>query len=483
MRFAPRIGLLTNHRHPPHGAPTVSEAIADELNGIDLNDKRLDKRAVTILETLAANPEASINAACHGWSETQAAYRFFDNEAVTPAALLQPHRAATITRVKQRPVALIVQDTTELDYGGHPPGDARCLNAAHRRGLYAHCHLAVTPDKLNLGVLRVDYHDRDPDSLGKTEERERWPIEEKESFRWLDGYRLACDVAAAAPETQVVSVADREADIYDIFVDARRNEGPKAEFIIRSRVERNTTERDRAKGPKTYGKVRDDVASSPVLATRVIELPATPKRAARQARLEIRAVSVLVRPPRDRLRRPEVMMNVVLVQEVGGPGDGTDVEWLLLTSLPVGTGEQILLAVDYYVARWAVELFFKTWKSGCRVEQIQLETLARLKNCLAVYAIVAWRIMAVTYEARIDPEQPCTKAFADIEWQAVWMVVKKQPLPEEPPTLGELLKMLAILGGHNNRVGEPPPGPQTIWTGMRRMTDFARAWQIFARVT
>ncbi len=126
----------------------MCEGIVDELCGIQLADQRLNQRSCQILEALVANPEASINAACDGWSDMIAAYRFFNNASVTPEQILQPHREATKRRLREHPVVLIVQDTTELDF----TKDARCLNTPDRFGLYEHVQLAVTPDKLCLGV-------------------------------------------------------------------------------------------------------------------------------------------------------------------------------------------------------------------------------------------------------------------------------------------------------------------------------------------
>jgi hypothetical protein len=461
----------------------MPEGIGDELSGIDLGDERLNKRSKHLLEALADNPEASINAACDGWGDTLAAYRFFSNTAVTPEEILRPHREATIRRMREHPVVLLVQDTTELDFTKHPPKDARCLDKAERFGLYAHGHLAITPGKLNLGVAGFDFFDREPQTLGKSNERSTLPIEQKESFRWLEGYRLACQLAADSPGTQIVSVADREADIYDIFVEAQQQSGPRAEFIIRAKLARSTPERNPAAGKAAYCKVRDEVGAAKLLTTRSIELSQTPKRKARTAQLEIRAITVTVKPPQERSYLPPVTLNVVLAKEVGGPGDGTDVSWLLLTSLPIGTIEEILMVIDYYVARWAVEIFFRTLKTGCGVEEIQLETLARLKNCLAMYAIVAWRVLYLTYLNRTCATLPCTAVFTESEWMSVWLVVAKQPLPQKPPDLAEMMRLLTQLGGYNNRAGEAPSGPQPIWIGLRRMADFAQAWETFGRKT
>jgi len=267
----------------------MCEGIALELEGIQLGDVRLNRRSKQLIESLGANPEASINAACDGWSDTLAAYRFFDNPAVIPEKILQPHRDATLTRMCQQPVVLIVQDTTELDFSSHPPRDAKLLNKPDRFGLYDHTWLAVTPERLCLGVVGGEQFDREPDTLGQADERSTLPIEEKESLRWLTGYRGACELARECPDTRIVSVGDREADIYDIFVEAQRQQeqsaqlGPRAEFLVRARVER-----------------------------------CLPKRAARTAFLEIRGISVTVKPPHARSHLPSVTMQIVFAREVGG---------------------------------------------------------------------------------------------------------------------------------------------------------------------
>ena len=460
----------------------MGDGIATELDGIDLGDKRLNDRSRRIIETLGANPDASCNAACDGWSDTLAAYRFFDNKSVQPEDILKPHVEATKRRMQEHSVVLIAQDATELDFSDHPPTDARCLNKEDRLGIYDHTHLAVAPSGLSLGVVGVEYFDRNAEGLGQSKERSKLPIEEKESMRWLSGYRLACELSRDCLETQIVSLADREADLYDIFMEAEKQakeHAQLADFIIRAKIKRSIPERDLEAGPNAYKKVRDQVSQSELRATQTIELPRTPKRAARQAKLEVRAIRVTVKPPHERSSLPTVTYNVVLVEEVGGPGDGTDVSWLLITSLPIDTLEDIQRVIDYYVARWTIEVFFRVFKTGCQVEEIQLETLPRLKNCLAFYKIIAWRIMYLTYLNRECPTLPCDAMFDDCEWKSVWRVVTKKELPKRPPTLSAFMKLLTRLGGYNNRKTESPPGPQPVWVGIRRMTDLATAWIVF----
>jgi hypothetical protein len=457
----------------------MCEGIVIELDGIHFKDKRLAARSKRLLSALSQNPEASINASCDGWSDTQAAYRFLKNESVSPEEILKPHGVSTQRRVSQHSVVLFVQDTTELDYTDHPQRDAKYLADSHHRGLYMHAQLAITPEKLCLGVVAIDFHERELESLGKSKERRTWPIEEKESFRWLNGYRRACELGVVCPETQIVMVADREGDIYDIFVDAQEGTHSRVNYIVRAQEARSTFEPDLEQGKKGYRKVRDDVAGSKMLAERTIALAETPKRKAREATVEIRAIEVKVKPPHARAHLPSVTYNVVYVKEIGGPQDGTDVDWLLITILPIDTIEEILLIVDYYIARWAVEIYFRILKTGCRVEDIQLETTHRLKNCLALYCIIAWRIQYLTYLNRTSPTLPCTAVFTASEWKSVWKVVQRKPLPKTVPLLSDFMALLSQLGGYNNRAKERPFGPLPVWVGLRRMMDFAIAWEAF----
>jgi hypothetical protein len=457
----------------------MSQGIVGELSGIDLGDERLNKRGRKVLDMLAAHPDVSINAAINGWADTQAAYRFFSNPRVTPEQIIEPHRQATLERMREQGVVLVVQDTTELDYTDHPPRDALCLNADNRHGLYQHVQLAITPRQLPLGVVATHAFDREPATIGQEKSRAKRPLEDKESFRWLEGYRNACDLAAQCPGTQVISVADCEADIYDIFLEAQQRSGPKADYILRAHEPRSTPELNRAESRRTYHKVLDELERSPLRATHHIELSETPKRKARQAQLEVRAIRTAVKPPNHRPDLAVITHNVIQLREVNGPADGTDVCWLLVTTLPLETLAEILQVADYYTARWTIETYFRVLKVGCQVEKIMLETKSRLLNCLAMYHVIAWRILYLTHLNRTCPELPCTSVFADHEWKPVWRVVQKSALPKKPPRLSEFMKLITHLGGYNNRARELPAGPLPVWIGLQRMLDFSLAWIAF----
>jgi hypothetical protein len=455
--------------------------IEHELHSLHLGDQRLHRRGLLLLGRFFAQPQASVNAACHGWAETQAAYRFFDNDKVQPQRLLQPHQQATRQRIAEHPVVLLVQDTTELDYTAHPVAGAGPLSSEGQLGFLDHDHIAFTPEGLCLGVLGVELWARSAEGFGDSKKRQYDPIETKESYRWLQGYRLACRTAEQVPHTQIISIADCEGDLYEVFVEADRAPlGAKADYVIRAGKDRSLTEPDPAAGPDTYRKLRSALAEAPRVATRQLDLPRTPKRAPRTASLEIRAQTVLLKAPyRKHTPLPDLSVRVVWVREVHPPAGVEPIDWLLVTSLPIDTAAAVLQVVDYYTGRWPIEIYFRVYKSGCRVEQLQLETAERLQRCLLLYKIVTWRLLYVMMLGRELPELPCDVVFAAEEWKPVWRVTQQAPLPKRPPRLGTFVRLLGSLGGHNGRQGDGAPGAEALWRGIRRMADLALAWQTF----
>src|SRR5947209_5532846 len=239
--------------------------IEDELRTVNLADKRLEKRYRLLLDQLGSKPTLSIPAACKGWAETQAAYRFFDNERVDPEQLLQPHYDATLERIRQQPVVLIPQDTTEFDLTRPQEKIGGPLGDENHWGLHDHAALAVTPQRLALGVVHSSTWARDPEDFHKRGMARFKPIAEKESYRWLEGYRRACALATEAPQTQVICLSDSEGDIYECFAEAAALEGPKADWIIRAC-------QDRALAGETTGKLTETVAAGPILGTVSIEV-------------------------------------------------------------------------------------------------------------------------------------------------------------------------------------------------------------------
>lgn len=475
-------------------APWVKE----EMQTADLNDQRLNERLGMVLSAFAQHPTCSIPAACGGYAETAAAYRFFDNEKVSFDKVLAPHIESSRRRMAEQPVVVLVQDTTELDFtrpqqqveGAGPMDDGP------RRGAFLHELQAFAPDGTPLGTIWAKAWTRDEEDLSKTAEQKRQerraaPIEEKESVRWVEGLRESRAAAEQAPGVQCICVADSEADIYELLSEDV-GQPPALDWIVRACQNRALSSGETASGEATAACVREQILRQPVLATNTISIRGRDAKFAcdkrgrrqprqgRQAEVEVRAGRVVLRPPpRSDRKLPEAAINVVLVREIDPPDGEEPVEWMLFTTLPIDTVEQVQQVVQYYSVRWMVEILFRTLKSGCRVEERRFEHIDRLLPCVAVYLIVAWRTLYLCRLGRSCPDMSCEVVLDPCEWKSVYRVVKRKAPPAVAPPLAEMIRLVAQLGGYVNRKRPDPPGPQTVWLGLQRMHDLALAWQLF----
>jgi hypothetical protein len=202
-------------------------------------------------------------------------------------------------------------------------------------------------------------------------------------------------------------------------------------------------------------------------------------RATRQAQVEVRAATITLRAPqRNGHQLPATTVNLVLVHEPNPPKGAEPIVWMLLTTLPIQTPEQVRLIVEYYCLRWNIEILFRTLKSGCRIEQRRFEHVERILPCMAIYLITAWRTLLACRLARECPDADCEILFEPSEWKATWTAVHRSKPPKKKPTLSEIVYLVAQLGGYVRRPSSEP-GPQTIWIGMQRMHDLALAWDAF----
>ena len=444
----------------------------EEMETADLGDRRLDERLATLLGQLGDHPQLSIPAACGGWAETVAAYRFFDNPKSGFDAVLKPHRDATVARMATRQVVLVPQDTTEDDkvvcLGPKGLGTIKEVRKHPRR---LHLSVAFTPQRVCLGVLRAVHWARD-EPCPRAERRHRG-VDEKESRHWVDGYQDCCALQGQLPGTQVVSLADREGDIYEWFAEYE-DHAPctRAQWIVRAAQDR----RLRPDGDDGTAKLWGALARAPVLGHVEVEVKPRPKRAGRLAHVALRSATVRLRPPsRVGYHLPEMAVNAVLAREESPPPGEQALEWLLLTGLPVASYQQASLVVAWYAVRWCIEVYFHVLKSGCQLKRLHLETDARLLPCLALYMVVAWRVLFALMLGRGCPDASCEIVFDPKEWKAAYAVVKRCQPPAVPPPLGEVVALVASLGGYLGRKHDGPPGPKAMWIGLQRLRDFVIA--------
>jgi hypothetical protein len=448
---------------------------AIEFADVELNDARLNRRCQELAVALGQQPDAPINQACEDWADTKAAYRFFgDTKKVTPASICAPHHRRTVERMSQHPLVLAVQDTTFFNYTHHPhtEGLGEIGNKKqHQRGFGLHSTLVVTPAGVPLGALTQQFFTRPIGEPAHTPaELQRLPIEEKESYRWLEAFEQT--LALTPTGVAVVTVCDREADIYEMFVLA---EAKQASLVIRASA-------DRVLAEKEVRKLWAKVAQQPLAGQLTLQISSNQQRPARQATVSVRFSQVKLTPPwrPNQKKLPVVTLNAILVREDHPPAAVEEpIEWLLLTNTSVQNFDDAIRVVGWYGCRWHIELYHKIIKSGCTVEDCRLETAERLHNYIALMSVVAWRLHWMTYINRTDPDLPCTVILTATEWQVLYRRIQRTPsLPSTPPTVRQAVRWIAQLGGFLGRKCDGEPGITVMWRGWQRLQDMADTWYL-----
>lgn len=449
------------------------EWVEVELGEVALGDKRLDWRLLDSAAKLAARPTMSINQACEEWADTKATYRLFANEKTTHAKILGPHQERTKERMAGYARCLAIQDTTFLDYSHHPSKKGMGPIGTTQQalsGLVMHSTLVTNLDGLPLGVLSEQLWSRDetPKQL-KPQERRKLPIEEKESHKWLVGLRESVD---QKPEgTQLISVGDSEADIFELFDCARDLE---TDLLIRAAQDRSVCEPE-------VGRLWATLEAQPIAGHLDVHVPKREQQPARDATVCVRYLSLSLQAPQHlRATMGPVALYGILVQEVDPPTAVEPLCWLLLTTVPVTCFDDAVERIAWYCHRWQIEIFHKILKSGCRIEAVQLASDDRLKPLIALYSIIAWRLFWATFLMRSQPDAPATTMLAPHELQALYHFHQRRPLPaDETPTVQQATRWIAQLGGFLNRKGDGYPGVTVIWRGWQRLADIAAAFLTF----
>jgi hypothetical protein len=433
---------------------------------------------IKVVEDLSTQPTASVPQACQGdRAAVKGAYRFFDAAAVTPAAIRAAHQDATIERSRAHPLLLALQDTTELNFTAHP-GTAHlgALAGRGQRGILVHSVLAVSPAGVPLGLLAQESWRRDPEQAGSRHQRRTKTTSQKESSRWLRAQ--AATLAALPAETGVLTIADREADIYDFFAAPRHED---AHLLIRATHNRRI--QDSTAGETAY--VWTTLTTASPAGALTIRLGRTPTRPERDATLTLRFQRVELQPPRHHRQRATcgpIPLVAILAEEEHPPSGATPVRWRLLTSWPVETLADAVGLVEAYSFRWLVERYHFVLKSGCQVEELQLEEANRLERAFAIYCVVAWRLLWLTYQARHEPGAPGLPELTEAESQV--LAARVPSLVGHPePTLREVVRAIAKLGGFLGRAGDGEPGVKTLWRGLQQLHAMALGWELHQTMT
>ena len=436
----------------------------EELSSIDLGDKRLNRRCQRLLGLMADSPGKSIPDACGCWADTMAAYRLFDNERVTMERILDSHLNSVIERVKEEPVVLCIGDTTEIDFTSMEETEGLGpLSKDYVHGLMLHPIVAVTPGRINLGVLDACLWARDEKTYGKKRGKKKPPEEERESYRWIYGYTQLCKLAQRVPNTRLVYVTDREGDMTTLLAEAQN--GP-VDIIIRSARNRNLED---------DVKLLEHMNALPSQGVMTFDMPSGPGRSARTVTQQVRFGTITLKPTSSsHANLPDIIVTAVLAREENPPAGEEPIQWLLFTTRKVTTLEQAIVIISWYKCRWEIEVYFRTLKTGFRVERLQLETADRLKPAIALYMVTTWRIVYLTKLGRVNPDLPATVAFTEEECEVASRLTKRKEA-KRVPTLREMIRMVAQLGGFLGRKSDGDPGPKSMWSGIEHLRSIISA--------
>lgn len=442
----------------------------EEFGTIDFGDKRLTERWIQVADELESYPQSSINAACGDWTSTKAAYRLFDNEKVAAEKIYTPHFQQTVKRMEAYLRVFAVQDTTYLDYTHHPLTEGVepiGTKAQKIYGFVKHTTVVFTETGLPLGCLT--------DKVWAREESKHPPrksnalITEKESYKWLSAL---AETKARTPEgVEVICICDREADIYEFFVEVGTTP-----FVIRAAQNRIVENPIR--------KLNDVVTSQPIAGEIVVKVPKRDGAPVREATLSVQFVKTRLLPPNRKKaataqKLPPVDVDVVCVTEPNPPSDTLPLQWVLITNVEVTDFADAVERIRWYSLRWHIEVYFKILKSGTRIEACRLATQDRLLPYFALMSVIAWRLYWLTMYHRKAPTAACTCVLTDTEWKALYCVTHKTTtLPKQLPTVSEVVIWIAKLGGFLARKSDGDPGVTVIWRGWQRLSDISETFWV-----
>jgi len=464
-----------------------------EFELLDLGDNRLNQRLVKLAKSFLESPESPINKACQNWNATKAAYRFFQNDNVDCQDILKCHTQMTNQRAAQEKTILAVQDTSYLNFTPHPKTKGLGVLARHKGknkktildlGLVMHSTLAISTEGLPLGISSQQIYARQAFLSNETIKKKKeinstLPIEQKESNRWLDALKQT-KLSFDQPNQKIVTVADREADIYDLF---RLVEELDSHFLIRlnhNRKVNKTAIHSAISGEYLW----DLMTNSKTQGTIKINVPKNDKHAARQAVCDIKFNHVKVWPPKNYLgselnKKSPLSLHAIYLKERNGASKAAPIEWMLLTNIPIHTLDEALEKINWYCLRWRIEIFHKILKSGLKVEACRLETKERLIRYLTVMSIVAWRIYWLTLIARVAPTLTAQIFLDDLEWKILFKkFYPHNDIPKHPPSIEQVIIWIAQLGGFLARKHDGKPGIIHIWRGLRTLASIIEGVQI-----
>ena len=440
-----------------------------QFTAAELGDRRRTRRLVEAAARIALQPELSFPPH-FDWDELRGFYRLCDQAGVTLRSVSEPHWQQTRRAMAERPVVLVVHDTTQLDFTSHNAlRGTGPLGEGTTRGFLQHNSLALEPTRREvLGLAYQQLRARTPAPPGETSYQRR-RRRGRESELWLEGIRAA----GQAPEERTwVDVADRGADLYEAMEAAR---AVGHHFLFRATQNRQVF-LDAAHSRRAY--LKDHARRLPSLGSDEVPIPPRGGRPGRTACVELAAGPVWVPASAEvpqRRNRPVLEAWVVRVWEPAPPAGAEPLEWLLLCSLPTQAVEQARQRRDWYSCRWTIEVYHDVEKNGCRQEQRRFETAERMEVCLAILSIVAVRVLQLRGALEARPAAPAAEVATGLERALIRHLLGQDG---EAFSVRDFVRGVARLGGFLGRKGDGEPGVRALWKGYQRLQDMVSTAQL-----
>jgi hypothetical protein len=270
-------------------------------------------------------------------------------------------------------------------------------------------------------------------------------------------YERLAELAPRLPSTRLVYVADRQADMLPLMLRAQQLDCP-ADWLVRAAHNRCLPNSEKLWPHTTQGEPLGEIEFT---------LPARPGAKARIVRQQLWARRIELNAGKGQV----VTVTCIVAREHGAPAGVKPIEWRLLTNRIATSAADVSELIDWYRARWEIEMLFNVFKNGCKVEELQLGTIARIERALALYSVVAWRIAHLMRMGRTCPDLDAKLFFEPDEIQAAYLLNDQLAQPE--PRLNDVLRMVAKAGGFLARKGDSEPGAKTIWEGLREVRSSA----------
>lgn len=438
---------------------------------IGFGDKRRDERFVTILNNISCQPGSSIPKQNKRWYDTKATYEFFKNEDVSVEALQKTMMMYGANHVSDKKELLILHDISNISYNDLQAEGLGYLDNKEGRGILCYSSIAATTEGLPLSLLYQHTWVRPLDELGKSSKRKQINFEDKESYRWYEGMQEVNKLLGQ--QIHKIHVADREADIYELFFHASES---NTDLLIRARHNRHLSN-----GSHLW----DNIAMQPVSAKVDLNIPdkTGKKKIKVEAAVRYHQVEIL-RPSNNKHSFESVTLTALEIKEInsGKKNEEDIIHWKLLTTLDVADITDALQCVKWYTYRWLIERFHYVLKSGTKIEELQLKDAISLQKAIAVYSMAAFRVMQLVYESRHHPEVSCEVVLTKAQWKTLYMLINESnEIPEQPPSLQKAVMWIGRLGGHLGRKSDGPPGLKTTWLGYQQLCHAASVYELMTQ--